>query len=50
LSDTQWCNDKGGIEADLTVTRTAENEYLVVTAAATQLHDLRHLERAIRDE
>ncbi len=47
---TQWCNDKGGIEADLTVTRTAENEYLVVTAAATQLHDLRHLERAIRDD
>ena len=24
--------------------------YLVVTAAATQLHDLRHLERAIRDD
>ncbi len=47
---TQWCNAKGGIEADLTVTRAAQNEYLVVTAAMTQLHDLRHLENAIRDD
>ena len=47
---TQWCNDKGGIEADLTATRISQNEYLVVTAAATQLHDRRHLENAIRDD
>ena len=32
---TQWLNDRGGIEADLTVTRLAEDRYLVVTAAAT---------------
>ena len=31
---TQWCNDRGGIEADLTVTRIDEDEYFVVTAAA----------------
>ena len=47
---TQWCNEKGGIEADLTATRISRNEYLVVTAAATQLHDRRHLENAIRDD
>jgi glycine cleavage system aminomethyltransferase T/glycine/D-amino acid oxidase-like deaminating enzyme len=29
---TQWCNDKGGIEADLTVTRLAEDQYLVVAS------------------
>lgn len=37
---TQWLNDKGGIEADLTVTRLDETSYLVVTAAATQVRDL----------
>jgi 4-methylaminobutanoate oxidase (formaldehyde-forming) len=47
---TQWCNDKGGIEADLTATRISQNEYLVVTAAMTQLHDRRHLENAISDD
>jgi 4-methylaminobutanoate oxidase (formaldehyde-forming) len=37
---TQWLNAKGGIEADLTVTRLDETSYLVVTAAATQVRDL----------
>jgi 4-methylaminobutanoate oxidase (formaldehyde-forming) len=37
---TQWLNEKGGIEADLTVTRLDETSYLVVTAAATQVRDL----------
>ncbi len=37
---TQWLNDRGGIEADLTVTREAADRYLVVTAAATQVRDL----------
>ena len=32
---TQWLNERGGIEADLTVTRIAEDHYMVVTAAAT---------------
>ncbi len=44
---TQWLNQRGGIEADLTVTRLAEREFLVVTAAATQAHDLQHLRRAL---
>jgi 4-methylaminobutanoate oxidase (formaldehyde-forming) len=37
---TQWLNDRGGIEADVTVTREALDRYLVVTAAATQVRDL----------
>jgi len=44
---TQWLNQRGGIEADLTVTREAENRYLVVTAAATQTRDLTWLRRNI---
>jgi 4-methylaminobutanoate oxidase (formaldehyde-forming) len=44
---TQWLNDRGGIEADVTVTREAEDRFLVVTAAATQTRDLSWLRRNI---
>jgi 4-methylaminobutanoate oxidase (formaldehyde-forming) len=37
---TQWLNQRGGIEADLTVTRLAEDAYMVVTAAAAARRDL----------
>jgi glycine cleavage system T protein len=40
---TQWLNDNGGIEADLTVTREADDSYLIVTAAATQTRDFHWL-------
>ncbi len=46
---TQWCNDRGGIEADLTVTRIDENEFLVVTAAAAGTRDQAWLRRGCRD-
>ncbi len=46
---TQWCNDRGGIEADLTVTRTNETEYFVVTAAASETRDGAWLRRGCRD-
>ena len=36
---TQFLNRKGGIEADVTVTRLTEVAYLVVTPAATRLAD-----------
>lgn len=42
---TQWLNENGGIEADLTVTRLNEREYLVVTAAVSQVRDLAWLRR-----
>ena len=44
---TQWLNARGGIEADLTVTREAHDRYLVVTAAATQTRDFAWLQRQI---
>ncbi|HYL01054.1 MAG TPA: aminomethyltransferase family protein, partial [Steroidobacteraceae bacterium] len=44
---TQWLNERGGIEADLTVTREAEDSYLIVTACATQQRDFLWLSRGI---
>jgi heterotetrameric sarcosine oxidase gamma subunit len=35
---TQFLNPRGGIEADLTITRLASDRFLVVTAAFTQTH------------
>ena len=35
---TQFLNEAGGIEADLTVTRLADDQFLVVTAAFTHTH------------
>ena len=45
---TQWCNHRGGIEADLTVTRLGEDRFMVVTAAAAQTRDWARLRRACR--
>ena len=47
---TQWLNDQAGIEADVTVTRIAENEYLVLSGPATVNRDLARLRRAIADD
>jgi 4-methylaminobutanoate oxidase (formaldehyde-forming) len=42
---TQWLNDRGGIEADLTVTRLNETAYLIVTGAETESKDFNWLQR-----
>ncbi len=42
---TQWLNERGGIEADLTVTRLAEDRFLVVTGSVPQTRDLAWLRR-----
>ncbi len=47
---TQWLNERGGIEADVTITRTAAAEYLVVTSAASHYHDLHHLRACIPED
>ncbi len=47
---TQWLNERGGIEADLTVTREAEDAYLIVTSCATQTRDFGWLCRSIANE
>ena len=44
---TQWLNERAGIEADLTVTREAEDAYLIVTSCATQTRDFNWLTRNI---
>ena len=36
---TQWLNARGGIEADLTVTRIDDDQFLIVTGAASQARD-----------
>ncbi|MDH3499674.1 MAG: FAD-dependent oxidoreductase [Acidimicrobiia bacterium] len=45
---TQWLNHRGGIEADLTVTRLDEDRYLVVTGAAVANRDWTWLRRESR--
>ena len=45
---TQWCNERGGIEADLTVTRLGDDDFWVVTSAACQTRDWAWLRRACR--
>ena len=44
---TQWANERGGVEADLTVTRLAEDKFLVVTGAVPQTRDLAWLKKHI---
>ena len=44
---TQWLNARGGIEADLTVTREAEDAYLIITSCATQTRDFTWLCRSL---
>jgi 4-methylaminobutanoate oxidase (formaldehyde-forming) len=47
---TQWLNERGGIEADLTVTRLAENAFMIVSAAETEVRDFYWLKRHIPDD
>ena len=44
---TQWLNERGGIEADLTVTRLTDTAFLIVTGAETESKDFNWLQRHI---
>ena len=44
---TQLLNQRGGIEADLTVTRLAEDTYFIVTSGVTEIRDFDWLSRHI---
>jgi 4-methylaminobutanoate oxidase (formaldehyde-forming) len=44
---TQWLNERGGIEADLTVTRLSDSAFLIVTGAETETKDFNWLARHI---
>ena len=47
---TTWLNERGGIEADLTVTRLSETEYLVVTGAAVGVRHFHWLKSHIPED
>ena len=47
---TTWLNDRGGIEADLTVNRLGEDRFLVVTAFSTQVKDADWIARHTPDD
>ncbi|OAN80778.1 FAD-dependent oxidoreductase [Jannaschia sp. EhC01] len=47
---TQFLNARGGIEADVTITRLAHDSYFIVTPAATPIRDMAWLKMNRRDE
>ena len=47
---TQMLNDRGGIEADITVTRLAADRFRLVTGAPNRVRDLDWIESQRRDE
>jgi len=47
---TQWLNQQGGIEADLTVTRLAADDFLIVTSGEFQVRDFHWLKRHIPED
>jgi len=47
LTYTQMCNQKGGIECDLTVARVAEEEFYIVTGTAFAAHDMAWIKKNI---
>jgi 4-methylaminobutanoate oxidase (formaldehyde-forming) len=47
---THWLNERGGIEADLTVTRIAENQFWVVSGGAQTIKDIHWLNSHIGED
>ncbi|MCJ7661326.1 MAG: FAD-dependent oxidoreductase [Anaerolineales bacterium] len=47
---TQWLNERGTMEADLTVTRLAEDKYFIVSAGDFYTHDLYWLNKNIPED
>jgi len=47
---TQLLNHRGGIEADLTVTRLAEDDFFIVTTGAMEVRDFDWISRHIPDD
>ncbi len=47
---TQMLDEAGGIECDLTLTRLGSDRWYVVSAAATEVHDLAWIERHLPDD
>ncbi len=47
---THWLNERGGIEADLTVTRIREDQYWIVSGASQTIKDIDWLNRHIKED
>ena len=47
---TQWLNERGGIEADVTVTRLAEDRFLIVSGVESQVRDVNWLKRHMPED
>lgn len=47
---TQWLNERGGIEADVTITRTGLTDYRVITSPATRRKDYGWLQNQLGAE
>jgi 4-methylaminobutanoate oxidase (formaldehyde-forming) len=47
---TQWLNERGGIEADLTVTRTDPERFMITTAIGSYNKDWWHLKKLLKGD
>ena len=47
---TQWLNERGGIEADLTVTRTDPDRFMITTAIGSYNKDWWHLKKLLKGD
>jgi 4-methylaminobutanoate oxidase (formaldehyde-forming) len=47
---TPWVNERGGLEADLTVTRLAEDKFIVVVGENSHGHVEMHMRRHLRED
>jgi heterotetrameric sarcosine oxidase gamma subunit len=47
---TQWLNERGGIEADVTATRLGSDRFMVVTGPASHTRDLAWLRRHVPED
>jgi len=45
---TQWLNERGGIETDLTVSRTDPDRFMVISAIGSVYKDWWHLKKHLR--
>jgi sarcosine dehydrogenase len=47
---TQLCNEKGGVESDLTIIRMGENHFYIVTGSSFGIHDLDWIQKNLPDD
>ncbi len=47
---TQLCNERGGIECDLTISRIADDKFYVVTGSSFGVHDFNWIARHLPDD